>query len=70
MNLPPLISLQNRLEADLSEVCGHLNVLHERMVSLTREALETAAWEGQGLNTPAGGWRGKPVSPRNGRSRL
>jgi hypothetical protein len=48
-----LDSLQRRLEADLSDVCGHLNVLHERMVSLTREALETAAWEGQGLNTPA-----------------
>lgn len=48
-----LDSLQRRLEAGLSDVCGHLNVLHERMVSLTREALETAAWEGQGLNTPA-----------------
>ena len=48
-----LESLQTRLEADLSVVCGHLNVLHERLVSITREALETAAWEGQGVNTPA-----------------
>ena len=48
-----LESLQTRLEADLSVVCGHLNVLHEQLVSITREALETAAWEGQGVNTPA-----------------
>ena len=48
-----LESLQTRLEADLSVVCGHLNVLHERLVSITKEALETAAWEGQGVNTPA-----------------
>jgi hypothetical protein len=53
MSATVLESLQRRLEADLSEVCGHLNVLHERMVSITREALETAGWEGQGLNTPA-----------------
>ena len=53
MGMITLESLQNRLEADLSVVCGHLNVLHERLVSLTREALETAAWENQGVNTPA-----------------
>jgi hypothetical protein len=53
MGMTVLESLQRRLEADLGEVCGHLNVLHERLVSITREALETKAWEGQGLNTPA-----------------
>ena len=43
---------QRRLEGELAEVCGHLNVLHERMVSITREALATEAWSGAGINTP------------------
>ncbi len=48
-----LESIQVSLEDELAEVCGHLNVLHARMVSLTRSALETQAWSGQGINTPA-----------------
>ena len=53
MGMTTLESLQNRLEADLSVVCGHLNVLHEQLITLTREALATAAWENQGVNSPA-----------------
>ena len=48
-----LESIQVSLEDELAEVCGHLNVLHARMVSLTRSALESQAWSGQGINTPA-----------------
>jgi hypothetical protein len=44
--------LQQRLERDLAAVCGHLDVLHERLVTLTPEMLEAGAWENTGRHTP------------------
>src|ERR1700712_2003230 len=43
---------QDRLFDDLAGVCGHLNVLHEQMVSITREVLETGTWQCWGINSP------------------
>ena len=42
-----------RLQSSLAEVCGHLNVLHESMVTIVVEALTTRAWEGEGIASPA-----------------
>ena len=50
---------QRRLESELAEICGHLNVLHARMVRVVAESLATAAWEGAGIHSPAQwlGWQ-------------
>ena len=48
-----LETIHDSLEDELASVCGHLNVLHARLVSLMRTALETEAWFGVGINTPA-----------------
>ena len=42
-----------RLQSSLAEVCGHLNVLHESMVSIMVEAVATRAWELAGIASPA-----------------
>ncbi len=47
-----LETTQRRLQAALADVCGHLNVQHERLVTLTREALQARAWEGHGIRSP------------------
>ena len=52
MGMTELESIQRRLEAGLADVCGHLNVLHEQLVTLTREAVETEAWAGHGIHSP------------------
>ncbi|MCU1399997.1 MAG: hypothetical protein JWN62_3106 [Acidimicrobiales bacterium] len=43
---------QRRLESELAEICGHLNVLHARMVELVAESLASASWEGAGIQSP------------------
>jgi Domain of unknown function (DUF222) len=43
----PDASIEERLRA----VCGHLNVLNAELVALAAEALETGAWEGQGIRS-------------------
>ena len=48
-------TILRRLEGSLAEICGHLNVLHEQMVTVTREALETEVWHGHGI-TSASHW--------------
>jgi len=40
-----------RLCAELQVVCGHLNVLHAELVSITRQALATNAWHGDGVRS-------------------
>jgi len=40
-----------RLRGELRVVCGHLNVLHGQLVSITREALATNAWHGDGVRS-------------------
>ena len=44
--------IHERLVTGFAEVCGQLNVLHERMVTLTRELLDTRAWEGTDCRSP------------------
>jgi hypothetical protein len=41
------------LEAELAEVCGHLNVLHARLVDIVVSAMESKVWEQWGLSSPA-----------------
>lgn len=41
----------NRLRAELAVVCGHLNVLNAELVSITRQALATDAWQGEGVRS-------------------
>lgn len=41
----------NRLRAELAVVCGHLNVLHAQLVSITVQALATDAWHGDGVRS-------------------
>jgi hypothetical protein len=43
----------DQLEAELAEVCGHLNALHARLVELTASALESGAWSQWGIHTPS-----------------
>lgn len=45
------LSTAEPLEARVAEVCGSLNVLNGRLVSLTKEAIETAAWAGHGIRS-------------------
>lgn len=44
------------ISAEISEeiagICGHLNVLHARLVALTERALVTGAWGGHGIRSP------------------
>ncbi|MEO6124955.1 MAG: DUF222 domain-containing protein [Ilumatobacteraceae bacterium] len=41
----------NRLRGELRIVCGHLNVLHAELVSITHQALTTNAWHGDGVRS-------------------
>jgi hypothetical protein len=41
-----------RVHAEFETLCGHLNVLHARMVQLVAEALAVDAWGGPGLRSP------------------
>jgi hypothetical protein len=41
------------LEERLAVVCGQLNALHAELVSLVTTAIETDAWAGWGIHTPA-----------------
>ena len=41
------------LEATLAVVCGELNAAHARLVSLVGDALESNAWHGWGIHSPA-----------------
>jgi hypothetical protein len=50
--LDPLDQL-DQLEAELADVCGHLNALHARLVELTASALESGAWSQWGIHTPS-----------------
>src|SRR5262245_15729467 len=47
------VSPLDRLEAELAEVCGQLNVLNARLVALTAAALSADAWQGWRIHTPA-----------------
>jgi 5-methylcytosine-specific restriction endonuclease McrA len=47
------VATLHALEAELTEVCGHLNLLHARMVQLVGEALDAKAWVQWGIHTPA-----------------
>ncbi len=42
-----------RLEDRLADLCGHRNVLDALLVQLVAEALETGAWEMDGIHSPA-----------------
>lgn len=44
--------IKERLADDFAVVCGHLHVVHERMVALTAELLESSAWEGSDCRSP------------------
>jgi hypothetical protein len=46
MTVMTLEATKERLASGFADVCGHLNVLHEQMVALTAELLESSAWEG------------------------
>jgi hypothetical protein len=41
-----------RVHDEFETLCGHLNVLHARMVELVAEALAVDAWGGPGLRSP------------------
>ena len=41
-----------RIHAEFVTLCGHLNVLHARVVELVAEALTVNAWSGPGLRSP------------------
>jgi hypothetical protein len=41
-----------RIHAEFVALCGHLNVLHARMVELVAESLAVDAWSGPGLRSP------------------
>ena len=41
------------LEAALAGVCGELNAAHARLVSIVGEALDSDAWHGWGIHSPA-----------------
>ena len=43
----------DELEAELAEICGHLNVLHARLVDKVAVALRDKAWFQAGIHTPA-----------------
>jgi hypothetical protein len=45
-------STARRLTVEFASLCGHLNVLHARMVDMVAEALEVGAWSGPGLRSP------------------
>lgn len=40
-----------RLRSELQVVCGHLNASYGRLVAITRQALETDAWHGDGVRS-------------------
>ena len=42
-----------RLEDRLADLCGHRNVLDALLVQLVAEALETGAWEMDGIHSPS-----------------
>ena len=42
-----------RLEDRLADLCGHRNTLDALLVQLVAEALETGAWEMDGIHSPA-----------------
>jgi len=58
-----------RLEVELAEVCGQLNVLHARLVSLTAAGLGAKAWEHWGAHTPAQ-WLAWKAGLSRGQARL
>ena len=39
------------IEVRLRAVCGHLNVLHSQLIELAAEAIESRAWEGEGVQS-------------------
>lgn len=39
-------------EAEIATICGHLNVLHARLVAITEDALVTGSWGGHGVRSP------------------
>jgi hypothetical protein len=43
----------DRLEAELAEICGQLNVLHAQLVDKVAAALTEGAWAQWGIHTPA-----------------
>jgi hypothetical protein len=47
------MSVVTDLERSVQEVCGQLNVAHARLVELVAEVIETGAWQGVGLRSPA-----------------
>ena len=47
-----LETIQHRLQDRITQVCGHLNVLHAELVALTAESLATGAWCGEGIVSP------------------
>ena len=51
-----------RLEDRLADLCGHRNVLDALLVQLVAEALETGAWEMDGIVSPAH-WLGVESRP-------
>ena len=44
---------QRVLEGRLADVCGQLNVHHAALVAIAAEALDTGAWQGGGIHSPA-----------------
>jgi HNH endonuclease len=49
VELDPDVDIEERLRT----VCGHLNVLHARLVELAAETLATGSWEGAGVKSLA-----------------
>jgi len=47
-----------RLEDEIAEQCGILNVATGRLVSLIGKVLETGFYAGAGIAHPSSGWRG------------
>jgi hypothetical protein len=41
-----------RIDAELAQVCGTINVAHARLISHLAEVLESGAWEAVGLRSP------------------
>lgn len=52
MVMTELVTVQHRLQDRIVQVCGHLNVLHAELVTLTAEAVTTSAWSGEGVVSP------------------
>jgi hypothetical protein len=52
MSMTALETTQQRLQDRIAQICGHLNVLHAELVTLTAQAIETNAWCGAGIQTP------------------